>query len=232
MSVPYYRSEYKHVISFGAKQALQSRLEKILPKDENAQRLPYLVKSLYFDSAYDQALGQCLAGEPNREKFRLRYYDHNTGFIRLEKKVKEGSRGYKLSTRVSMDEAKQLIQGDLSFITDKNDQLLLDFALKSRMSLLRPKIVMDYLREAYVYQVENTRVTIDYRMRSYLCAGDYAQGFFSENCPYLGEDHGKYLLEVKFDRYLPEFIRNLVQIGETSGTSNSKYVLGRTLTRI
>ena len=166
MSVPNYRSECKHVISFGAKQALQARLEKILPKDENAQKLPYLVKSLYFDSVYDQALDQCLAGEPNREKFRLRYYNDNTGFIRLEKKVKEGQRGYKLSTQVSMDEAKQLIQGDLGFIKDRNDQVLLDFALKSRMSLLRPRIVMDYLREAYVYQVENTRVTIDYRMRS------------------------------------------------------------------
>jgi hypothetical protein len=232
MSVPYYRSECKYVISFGAKQALQARLEKILPKDENAQRLPYLVKSLYFDSAYDQALSQCLAGESGREKFRLRYYNNNTGFIRLEKKVKEGQRGYKLSTQVSMDEARQLIQGDIAFIKERDDQLLLDFALKSKLSLLRPRIVMDYLREAYVYQAENTRVTIDYRMRSYLCSGDYTQGFFDVDCPFIAEDHGKYLLEVKYDRYLPEIVHDLVQIGETSSTSNSKYVLGRTMNRI
>jgi hypothetical protein len=232
MAVPYYRSEYKHVISYGAKEALQARLEKILPKDGNALRQPYLVKSLYFDSAYDQALDQCLTGEANREKFRLRYYDNDTSFIRLEKKVKEGRRGYKLSVRVSKKEAEQLITGDLDFIKTRDDQVLRDFALKSRMSLLRPKIVMDYLREAYVYQAENTRVTIDYRMRSYMCAGNYVQGFFGGNCPFIAEDRSKYLLEVKYDRYLPEIVRNLVQIGETMGTSNSKYLIGRTLNRM
>jgi len=225
-----YRTESKHVVSFGAIEELRARLRATLAMDEHAIGRPYVVKSLYFDSPADSALQQCLDGDPVRIKYRLRYYDNDTTLIKLEKKVKCGALGYKLSATVDRTVATRLIEGETHCIADRTETALQDFQLACATELLRPAIVMEYLREAYVFPVENTRVTIDYRLRTYVGYSDFTAQFFNYRQAWVTQDDLTYLVEVKYDRFLPDIIRALVSSGETGRTSNSKYLLGRLAT--
>lgn len=49
----------------------------------------YKIRSIYFDHYHDKALQEKLMGINNREKFRIRYYNDDVSFIRLEKKSKD-----------------------------------------------------------------------------------------------------------------------------------------------
>ena len=49
----------------------------------------YRVRSLYFDNYNDKVLREKIDGVNEREKFRLRLYNDDTSFIKLEKKVKK-----------------------------------------------------------------------------------------------------------------------------------------------
>ena len=70
-----YRNEYKYIISPASKVMLSRNLGLIMKRDRNAIGKGYLVKSLYFDTIYDEALKDNLLGAPSREKFRIRCYN-------------------------------------------------------------------------------------------------------------------------------------------------------------
>ena len=89
-----FRHEYKHEINYSDMIALRGRLRAVMKPDENGADGKYLIRSLYFDNIADKALREKLDGVNNREKFRLRYYNKDTSFIRLEKKV-EDERAFK-----------------------------------------------------------------------------------------------------------------------------------------
>ncbi|WKK93938.1 VTC domain-containing protein [Clostridioides difficile] len=82
-----YRFEMKHKITEADVLALKSRLYPIMKKDENASKDgKYLIRSLYFDTPEDKALLDKLNGVAIREKFRIRFYNNDCSYIRLEKK--------------------------------------------------------------------------------------------------------------------------------------------------
>ncbi|MBQ3091567.1 MAG: VTC domain-containing protein, partial [Clostridia bacterium] len=56
-----------------------------------------IYSSLYFDDLLDTALREKQSDISRREKFRIRYYDGDTSRLRLEKKIKQGGMGCKLS---------------------------------------------------------------------------------------------------------------------------------------
>lgn len=221
----HYRNELKHIISPAAKAALSNRLGAMLKKDEHSLGDTYTVKSLYFDTVYDEALNEKLSGDPVREKFRIRYYNEDTKFLRLEKKVKVYNKGYKLSSRLDRRQAEMIINGDTQFLKYLEDDLLKEFYIKSRMKLIKPKVIIAYEREAFTYRPGNTRVTLDFNIKGSLTPTD----FFNKKKTFLTPEENKCILEVKFDQYIPELIKDLVQIEETSTVANSKYVSGRML---
>jgi hypothetical protein len=220
-----YRNEYKHEISQKNKIILTSRLRKFLPHDENAIDNSYFVKSLYFDTIYDEAFWEKEDGAAYREKFRIRYYNNDHSFIRLEKKVKDGAVGYKRSARLTKELAEQLIQKNYDVLADETDPLLQEFYTKCKSQCMEPKVIIAYEREAFAYAPGNVRVTFDYDLH----ACTQVSSFFSCETTGMREPGIACVLEVKFDKYLPLWIQNLVQVEETSSTSHSKYVIGRHL---
>ena len=51
---------------------------------------------------------------------------------------------------------------DYNFIQyDKTNQLLNRFLLKCETEYLRPRVIVDYVREAYVSEAEDIRITFD-----------------------------------------------------------------------
>ncbi|MDP2857653.1 MAG: polyphosphate polymerase domain-containing protein [Bacillota bacterium] len=220
-----YRDEYKHVISCHSKVILEKRLAAVLKMDEHSTTDGYLVRSVYFDTPHDHALWDKIDGVPHQEKFRIRCYNNDYGFLRLEKKVKDFNRGYKLGAPITREAVEAIIRGDLGCLqlSTARERLHNEFLIKCRTTLLRSKVVVEYRRKVFVFGPARTRVTLDYDMRSSAVAED----FFCPDMPHGTLEEDRCVLEVKFDGFLPEIVRDLVQVAETTSSANSKYVNAR-----
>jgi hypothetical protein len=75
-----------------------------------------------------------------------------------------------------------------------------------------------------VCQAGNVRVTIDSNLRS----STYFPTFLEKNVPSIPVPYnGWAVLEIKYDGFLPTYIRNLVQNGKLTQQAVSKYSIGR-----
>ncbi len=220
-----FRHELKHYINFCDYLAIKSRLRTIMNIDKNAdENNEYRIRSLYFDNAYDKVLMEKVIGIPKRDKFRLRFYNHNHNFIRLEKKSKIRGLCLKDSEKITKEECKNIINGQFEFLKNSDKNLFLDLYSQMKFNLLRPKVIVDYVREAYIYPMGNVRITFDKSIRT----GLSSINMFDNNLPTIETINNKCIvLEVKFDEYLPNIIQDIIQAGERSATSISKYEAAR-----
>ena len=215
-----YRNEIKHIITAGDRAAICANLRAVAKLDPHAMpRGSYKIRSLYFDNLQDKALREKLDGVNEREKFRIRYYDGDTSVIHLEKKVKRGGLGYKLSCCLTADEAQRIVNGDTSWMPASGRGLVMELYAKMKTQGLRPKTIVDYERIPFVYAPGNVRVTIDYNIRTGLRCTD----FLNPACPTIPAGDAPILLEVKWDDYLPSIIRRAVQLRGRQSTAYSKY---------
>lgn len=223
MSNNHGRYELKHYINYADVIELKSRLPYVARPDENSNgEGGYRVKSLYFDNYNDKALKEKIDGVNDREKFRLRLYNDDTSFIRLEKKSKRNGICFKESAIVSEEECRRLLDGDYVVLKENKNPLCLELYAKMSFQHLRPKNIVDYRREAYVYPIGNVRVTIDYDIRTSLSIYD-----FLKPDPVLIPIPGVYILEVKYDNFLPEIIRGIVSLSSRTSSAFSKYAATR-----
>jgi hypothetical protein len=217
------RHELKHYINYADLIELRSRLPFVARPDENSvDAKGYRVRSLYFDNYNDKALREKADGANEREKFRLRLYNDDTSFIRLEKKSKKGGICFKDSAAISEQECRRLLDGDFAVLKEKKDPLCTELYAKMCYQQLRPRNIVDYMREAYVYPIGNVRVTMDYDIRTSMCIHDF---FKAGQVPI--PVSGVYILEVKYDSFLPEIIRGMVSLSGRRSTSFSKYAATR-----
>ena len=203
----YLRHELKYQIDALQYQVLQKKLSMVLKPDPNMEaNKPYNIRNLYFDDFRDTALCEKQAGVPFREKYRMRIYNHSDAVIKFERKTKINQYSLKESTRITRGEADQIIAGNFDFLAKSKDHLLRDFYLETRCNLMRPVVIVEYDREAYVHPVGNVRITFDTELRTELGA----TSFFDHNICTMGIlDHPSIIMEVKYDEVLPQYIRGL-----------------------
>ncbi len=219
-----FRHENKYFISQGGYLFLRGRLAAMMRTDPNATRGDgrYFIRSLYFDDYNQSALLDKVEGIETREKFRLRFYDMNDGYIRLESKQKHNQYTQKRAVPLTREQVDRLLAGDFWFLYDTGDPLLREFYLKCRTHLLRPTVLVDYTREAYVFQ--DVRITFDLSLHT----GNYQTNLFDPNVftmPVLPGD--RVILEVKFDEQLPYAVRQLLKPVAAVRCAISKYELCR-----
>lgn len=217
------RHERKHEISFSDLLVLRQRFRVIAAPDTNGTDGCYLIRSLYFDTPSDRALREKLDGVDRREKFRIRCYDHDHSFIRLEKKCKQNSLGTKESAQLTPRETAAILQGDLGWMEGDDRPLVRELREKMHTQLLRPKTIVDYTREAFVYPAGNVRLTLDYDIRTGLSSTD----FLDPACPTIPAGNAPIILEVKWDEFLPDPIRRAVQLDGRHTSAFSKYAACR-----
>lgn len=218
------RHEIKIAINDADAAALRQRLRLVARYDEHAPEGGYLVRSLYFDTLRDLALREKLDSVNNREKFRIRCYDRDFSYIQLEKKSKSNGLGEKAKARVTEDEVKALLDGDIAWMNDPSRPVVVELLSKMRSQGLRPKVVVEYRREPFVYRPGNVRVTIDSDVRT----GVGSLAFLDPAMPLVpipGEQRG--VLEVKWDAFLPDIIRDAVQLNGRRPAAFSKYAAAR-----
>lgn len=217
------RHELKHPINQIDIMELRARLPCILKPDEHSSDgKGYRVRSLYFDNYLDKALREKVNGIDEREKFRIRLYNHDSSFIRVEKKSKKNGICFKDSARITVEECEQLLLGNLIPIKENGHPLLLELYTKMHTQLLRPKNIVDYMREAFVFCAGNVRITLDYDIR-----GSSAVGTFLQPEIITIPIHNQAILEVKYDHFLPEIIRGVVSLSSRKSTAFSKYAATR-----
>jgi len=220
-----FRHEEKFFISTAGARMLQGRLRAGLPRDGHAgEDGRYFIRSLYFDDYLQSGLLDKIEGVEKREKFRIRFYDMDDRFIRLELKQKIGSLTRKKSAPLTREQADAILAGDIWPFLNSEDPLLRHFYLMARTRLLRPAVIVDYTREAYVFR--DVRITLD----SGLHSGQYRTDLFSSEpftLPVLPGD--RLVLEVKYDDALPYTVRQLLRPLSASRCAISKYELCRGL---
>lgn len=223
MRITEYRHEWKHEITVCDMITIRQRMRAIAKADSHALEGRYEIRSLYFDNLSDKALREKLNGVNRREKFRIRYYNGNTEVIHLEKKCKLNGLGTKASASLTAEEAQALVDGDLSWMMHSGRPLVEELYSKMRSQGLRPRTIVDYTREPFIFGPGNVRVTLDYNIRTGLDAID----FLSQSCVTIPVPDSPIILEVKWDEYLPAIIRDAVQLGSRRTAAFSKYAVCR-----
>jgi hypothetical protein len=183
----------------------------------------YTIRSLYFDGVYDQALDDKASGIFSREKYRIRCYNGNDRTIKLERKSKYGEYVSKESASMTRAEYERILMGDAAFLEDSDDPLLKDFYTAIVHRGFRPAVIVEYVREAYLYGGD-IRITFDKK----LAAGVNTYDLFDPalvTLDVLGD--ARTIMEIKYDGFFPEAVRALVQPESFQRSAISKYLLCR-----
>jgi hypothetical protein len=203
---------------------LRAKLSAMLRRDAHADKNgEYRVRSLYFDTPTDRALREKIEGMDRREKFRVRRYLGNDDYLVLEKKSKRRGLSYKQSVEITADELCALQSGDTGWMARDQRELVAELYCKMTSDLLRPKTIVDYVREPFVCDAGNVRITLDRNIRT----GLFSTDFFDDALPTIAPEHELVLLEVKYGAFIPDYIVSLLQLESRRAAACSKYALCR-----
>ena len=219
------RHELKYFINPAELEVLRARLRPVMHLDSHCvDGKPYVIRSLYLDDVDDSAYYDKVSGVMARDKYRIRIYRHSDREIFLERKRKLGDLIQKSSVQITRRLCEQIMDGDPRGLQTSSSPLLQDVYVQMRTRLLRPAVIVDYEREAYLHPAENVRITFDLRLRSGLHSTELFNPDLPTVCPHDGNVE---ILEVKFDEYLPDHIRALLDGIQADRSAVSKYVLCR-----
>lgn len=215
------RHEMKYYINENDYFNLCRRLKVIAEPDPYMKKAGYLVSSVYFDDCYGSALEEKQAGVEFRKKYRLRCYNREDKLIRLECKRKYGNYTAKESEVLSRREYDLLLKGEYDFLLEK-ENICRELYMAHQLRLLKPIISVEYLREAYIFEIGNVRITFDKNIS--FSVSDY--DVFSEHysvCQAL--EQGILVMEVKYDDLLPDVILQTIRTVIADQCAISKYVM-------
>ncbi|MCR4596974.1 MAG: polyphosphate polymerase domain-containing protein [Lachnospiraceae bacterium] len=216
----HYRHEWKHEINHSDLLAIRQRIRAVGEYDPHAPDGKYTIRSLYFDNMNDKALREKIDGVNRREKFRIRYYNDDLSFIKLEKKSRLNGVGTKYSATLTSGQVRMILDGDTDWMMDSGDELIRELYCKMAYQGLRPRTIVEYTREPYIYRPGNVRVTFDYDIRTGVDPGGFLD---PETLTIPAGRESSIILEVKWDEYLPQIIRDCVRTPGRHVTAFSKY---------
>lgn len=220
-----FRNELKYQISPIDYHIVRQRLISVLRPDPNAgPDGMYKIRSLYFETPDDKVLQEKLTGVKEREKFRIRYYNDDYSFIRLEKKYKNNSFGNKRTAPLTREQCEMIIAGDIQWMRDSEYPLLVELYGKMKEQRLKPKVIVDYIREPFVFPAGNVRVTLDSNIRTSVHSLD----MFDPDLPMINVlGSNPIIMEVKYDEYLPDVVKSVIGPVQSRANAFSKYGYSR-----
>lgn len=220
------RNERKFLINTVDFIATKHRLGQLLHEDPHNGPEGYAVRSLYFDTEYDDDLFDKFYGLGVRKKMRLRLYDPNGDFAVLEMKQKQGEQQRKRSLRLSREDALRLIQCDYSPLLRCSEPFAAECYALMQTRCYRPRTIVEYRRMAFIAKENNIRITFDHR----ITATQSSFALFDEKLlmtPVM--DLSQAVLEVKYNGFLLSYIKDMLGNLGKSELSVSKYALARQL---
>lgn len=220
-----FRHEMKYYINYFEMEALRTRISTLMKLDTHSlDENGYNIRSLYFDGFHDHSLYDKNDGIFGREKYRIRIYNKSDSVINLERKSKYGDFISKESAKLSRAEYDAILSGQYDCLLERTEPLIKDFYAALKYRLFKPRVIVDYIRAAYVYELGNVRITFDKQLK----AGVNGIDLFDDRIIYESILYPEQLvLEVKFDHFLPDNVRQLLQPEKFVRSAISKYVLCR-----
>lgn len=219
------RSEMKFGITYIDYQILKMKLRHMMKLDSHANANGrYLIRSCYFDNFDNKVMNEKKEGFLNRDKYRVRIYNKSDAVIHLERKSKRNNQTYKSKCPLTKKEFERLLVNDFEWMKEDERPLIRNLYKDIKLYHLKPTTVVDYEREAYLYEHGNVRITFDCKVQTSLRNTD----MFDKNLPMVDVlDQNEVILEVKYDEYLPTVIKMLLQGIHTRHEAYSKYQLSR-----
>ena len=219
-----YRVEQKYIITEDKIAYLKFKLEHVMQYDKHVKDGTYRIRSLYFDDMFDSFLEDNESGNDFREKYRIRTYNNELDKIHLEIKAKELGYTAKRKEEVTVQECRDLLDGKNWSL--KSSDGLVKKKLYSLMLLRRmqPVQIVEYDRIPFVEEKGNVRVTFDKN----IVGTSEIQSFFEEMIPGIPLlPTGQHILEVKYDEFLPDYIKQILNEVHVTKTAFSKYYYAR-----
>lgn len=217
------RREIKYEVGLCLAAVLRQRLAAVLAEDPHNGGSGYLVRSVYFDTPDALDCVQKLDGLDNRKKLRLRIYGFGDTPAKLELKQKQGTFQRKRSLTLSRRQAEQLLTGNLSCL-ESCGEFGQELARLMTLGAYRPGCLVEYDRIAFYSPTNDTRVTLDSRLRS-------NEGCFRLYDPTVQltpvGSPAAVTLEVKYNRFLLSFVKDAVSVAGMLNVSASKYCRSR-----
>ncbi|MBQ4633898.1 MAG: polyphosphate polymerase domain-containing protein [Bacilli bacterium] len=223
-----YRYELKYIISSSMAEILKNKLLTIMEIDQFAksENGEYTISSLYFDDLESTAYFEKLDGVRFRTKYRIRVYDYDDSFIRLERKLKHENMTSKDQTKISKEIFYKIINNEIEEFVDTESGLYNEFVKDIRLKQLRPSVIVEYKRTALTYPISDVRVTFDSKVRS----GMYNYDLFDPNLTTFSVlKPNEVILEVKFNDYLPQHISLILSTIPAFRKAVSKFALCRAI---
>ncbi len=220
-----YRHEYKYLLTPAQEGILRLKAAAAMKPDPHTRADgSYLIRSAYLDDPDNSCLNENLAGADPRSKFRVRYYNGDTGRIRLEKKSKRRGMCLKESCALSRAECEQLLRGEVPRLEASMDREKQALLTEVRLRNLRPVTIVTYERIPFVYSGGNVRVTFDRKLSSSPEVDRFLTGDYARRPVF---PLGQSLLEVKWDEVLPRHLKEILQMDSLQWTAFSKYFMCR-----
>ncbi|WP_105616251.1 polyphosphate polymerase domain-containing protein [Vallitalea okinawensis] len=218
------RHELKYMVSKMDYLVMVRRLDKLLRRDNHCKGKGYTITSLYFDDLNNRAYKEKINGEAIRHKYRIRYYNDNLDFIKLERKSKINQMTMKIAKPLEREEVIKIYNEDSRFLLNKEGYLYHDFYRQLNHRLIQPKVIIKYDREAFTHPLGDLRITFDQNVKT----ANTQTVIFDDDIHYISAlEPNQVIVEVKFNGVLPDYIRNLIQTGNVMQASASKYIFSR-----
>ncbi len=225
-----YRYEYKFIITKNLAKILEKKLSLLLKVDDNSANKDntYFIRSVYFDDPYSSSYYEKIDGIEFRKKYRIRIYNNDLNFIRLECKYKYNNLTKKESIKITKEMCDDFIKCNFEkyYINNMDDKVLRDFIIDAKLKRLKPVVIVDYDRLAFVADLSDLRITIDKNVRS---SGFNVNIFNSAVNSYNVLDNERIVLEVKFNDFIPEYITNILSSIPSFRQAISKFAACRSI---
>lgn len=220
------RQEKKYLLPAEQTESMRYRLSQALQEDIHARQGGYLVRSLYFDTPDDTDFREKSDGIGERRKIRLRVYDPEAKNAKLELKEKTGDFQRKRSLPVSREEAEQMMEGNYTCLLLREDSFAQDMYLTMQEKAYRPRCVVEYDRAAWFVRENDIRITLDANIRA---TESHLDLFAGNLLTYPVSEQGVTTLEVKFNHFLLDYVRDLLSVHGQPQVSASKYCMARSI---
>ena len=217
------RHEIKTVLTYPQYREMYARIGGIMTSDPHMPGPEgYRITSVYLDTLLEDAYNEKDSGVQHRNKYRIRAYNGDDSFIVLENKEKIDDRIAKSSARITREDYDAILAGDFSPLMKYDDPLCKEvFGLHATRGL-RPKVIIEYQRQAYIHPLSMVRVTFD----SLISAGVNTLDMFDRDMvtrPLFPQR--EVVLEVKYGDFYPMYLKQLLQNNGIK-LAVSKFVLG------
>lgn len=222
------RFEAKYPINAMQAQAIREYIRPYVNPDAHGREYP--VTSIYLDSPDLALYWSSARGEERRRKLRIRTYAGGGSYCFFEVKHRFNQIVKKDRAVVRRDVAEAVLAGDIihpDFLNDpdrdgENLHEFQDLVMRYRAT---PKVVVRYMREAYVGKMdEPLRITFDSQLTC-LPSPHFDPDGWDASPHWVEPTNAPIVLEIKFTDTFPGWVEDVVRHLDLLRDSYSKYVV-------